>query len=479
MNLRVQQLIDVPLAVDLDGTLISTDLLWESIFMLLKQNALYLFLLPIWLMSGKAHLKSEIAKRVTLDATTLPYRQDLVSFLRREVARGREVLLVTAAAEPFARAVAAHLGIFSGVYHTDGTNNLAAHRKAKLLSELYGEGGFDYAGNDRADLAVFEAARSAIVVAPDAAADRYGKTHSSVRFDYGRPKIKTYLKMLRVHQWLKNLLVFAPAVLSHDITNPSVFLAATLGMIAFSLSASAIYILNDILDLPLDRQHPTKQNRPFAAGLLSIPFGLTVSASLLALTAVICLFLPVQFALVIGIYLVATTAYSLALKRMLLIDVICLAGLYSLRLIGGKMATGLPLSFWLLAFGLFFFLSLALVKRYVELQGTKVEEKDRIVGRGYRAEDMDIVGQSGVAAAFAAVLVLSLYIQSEEIQGLYSDPWLIWPLVPMVLYINVRIWILAHRREMYDDPVVFIATDWRSQLFIGTGVVLFTLASVF
>jgi 4-hydroxybenzoate polyprenyltransferase len=478
MNVRLQHSKDLPLAVDLDGTLIASDLLWESIFLLLKKNPLFLFFLPIWLLSGKAHLKMEIASRVTLDATHLPYREDFLAYLNGERAKGRELVLVTAAAEPFAKAVAAHLGIFDAVYSSDATLNLDSHRKADFLSGKYGLKGFDYAGNSRADIAVFAAARESMVVAPDAAANRYQKASGCLRFDSQRTGARTYLKMLRVHQWLKNLLVFAPAVLAHTIAEPTTFLFSFLAFIAFSATASAIYILNDIIDLPLDRQHPKKRNRPFANGTLSIPFGLSVSASLLAVAGAVCLYLPPQFAAVIAIYLVATTAYSFSLKRMLLIDVICLAGLYSLRLLGGQAAASLPPSFWLMAFALFFFLSLALVKRYVELQYSTVDEGDRLAGRGYRPEDIHVVGQSGLSSAFAAALVLALYIRSNEVLELYSKPWLIWPLVPVVLYINVRVWVLAHRREMHDDPVVFIATDWRSQLFVGLGVALFIVASV-
>lgn len=478
MNVRLQHSKDLPLAVDLDGTLIASDLLWESVFLLLKRNPLFLFLLPIWLWSGKARLKAEIASRVTLDATHLPYREDFLAYLHSERAKGRELVLVTAAAEPFAKSVAQHLGIFGAVYSSDATVNLDAHRKADFLSSMYGHKGFDYAGNSRADIAVFAAARDSVVVAPDAVANRYQKTNGCLRFDSKRTGIRTYLKMLRVHQWLKNLLVFAPAVLAHTITDPKTFVLSFLAFIAFSASASAIYILNDIIDLPLDRQHPKKRNRPFANGTLSIPFGLSVSASLLVVAGATCLYLPLQFAAVIGIYLAATTAYSFSLKRMLLIDVICLAGLYSLRLLGGQAAASLPPSFWLMAFALFFFLSLALVKRYVELQYSTADERDRLAGRGYRPEDINIVGQSGLASAFAAALVLALYIHSDEVLELYSKPWLIWPLVPVVLYINVRVWVLAHRREMHDDPVVFIATDWRSQLFVGLGVALFAVASV-
>lgn len=477
MNVRVQESLDLPLAVDLDGTLISADLLWEGLFQLLKKNPLFVFLVPLWALSGKARLKAEIARRIEFDASLLPYRQDFLAFLMTQKALGRDLILVTAAAAPFAEAVAAHLGIFSAVYSSDDSHNLAAHNKARLLTETFGPKGFDYAGNDRADIEVFEAARKAIVVAPDASADRYQKRTGAQRFDPVKPGFKTYAKMLRVHQWLKNALVFAPAILAHEVTNPTVMLDSFLGFLAFCAAASAIYILNDIIDLPLDRQHATKRNRPFANGTLSIPFGLTVSAGLMLLALAICFLLPPIFALVIGLYAVTTTAYSFAIKRMLLVDVLCLAGLYTLRIIGGKAAATLPLSFWLIAFSMFFFLSLALVKRYVELQTSKTSERDRIAGRGYRPEDLSIIGQAGISSAFTAALVLSLYIQSQEVIGYYSSPWLIWPLVPIVLYITVRIWVLAYRREMHDDPVVFIATDWRSQLFVAIGVAFMLVGS--
>ncbi|ABQ62897.1 hypothetical protein H721_02921 [Brucella ovis IntaBari-2006-46-332] len=469
---------DVPLAVDLDGTLVSTDLLWESIFILLKKNIFFAFLLPVWLLSGKAHLKHEIARRVTINASVLPYRQDFLDYLRAEHASGRKLVLATASAETYAQAVASELGIFSAVHASTCTTNLSAHRKADALSEHYGARGFDYAGNDRDDIAVFNAARQAIVVAPDPAAARFQKSNGGRLFERNPIAWKTYLKMLRVHQWLKNLLVFVPAFLAHDILEPQVLSATFLAFIAFSASASAIYILNDIIDLPLDRQHVRKRFRPFASGQLSIPFGLAVSAGLLLVAVLICFFLPLPFALAIGIYLITTTAYSLVIKRMLLVDVICLAALYSLRLLGGMAAARIPLSFWLMAFAMFFFLSLALVKRYVELQNSTVTEKDRIAGRGYRPEDIDIVGQSGVASAFTAVLVLALYINSEAVRTLYTHPWLIWPLVPIVLYINVRVWILAHRGEMDDDPVMFIAFDWRSQVMIALGAVLLFVAGM-
>lgn len=478
MDMRGQKSRNVPLAVDLDGTLVSTDLLWEGIFLLLKKNILFVFMLPVWLLSGKAHLKQQVADRVTLDTSRLPYRAEFLAFLRGEHLSGRTLVLVTAAAEPMAKAVASELGIFSAVHATSGATNLSAKRKADLLVERYGQQGFDYAGNDRDDLPVFDAARQAIVVAPDRAAAQFQKRTGCELFSADKPTIRTYVRMLRVHQWLKNLLVFVPAILAHDILKPDVFIATVLAFVAFCATASAIYIVNDIVDLPVDRRHARKNQRPFASGQIAIPFGLVVVALLLVLTGLISLFLPPAFTLAIITYLVVTTAYTFALKRMLLGDVICLAGLYSLRLLGGSAASYIPPSFWLMAFAMFFFLSLALVKRYVELQGATVTEKDRIAGRGYRPEDRDIIGQCGVAAAFTAALVLALYINSDAVKTLYTYPWLIWPLGPIVLYINVRVWILAHRGDMDDDPVLFLAKDWRSQVVIALGAVLLLVAGM-
>jgi 4-hydroxybenzoate polyprenyltransferase len=287
------------------------------------------------------------------------------------------------------------------------------------------------------------------------------------------------VRMLRCHQWLKNGLIAVPLVLGHEVLNIGSLIAVVLAMIAFSATASAIYILNDIFDLDADRAHKRKRRRPFASGQVSIPAGLKVMALLLGLAAATCLFLPPIFAAVLALYLVVTTAYSMSLKRMLLIDIFTLAGLYTMRLVAGAAATGIEASFWLLAFSGFFFVSLALVKRYVELVTSIVPAGERIAGRGYRAEDAAIIMQAGVASAFVATLVLALYIDSVAVRELYAHPWMIWPLAPVVLYINLRVWVLAIRNEMEEDPVVFIARDWRSQIMIVVSAGILALAATF
>jgi len=477
MDARTEQ-VAIPLAVDLDGTLIATDLLWEGLFLLLRKNPLFVLMVPVWLVQGgPARLKCEIAERIDIDPAALPYRQEVLELLRRDKAAGRHIVLATGSPRKFAEAIAAHLGLFDAVMATDKAGNLTSKRKSAALAAAYGDGGFDYAGNSRHDIACFGTAREAWIVAPDRAAANWHRKNGGQLIETPKPTFKTYLKMLRVHQWLKNGLIAVPMILSHEYLNLSMLAACAIAFVSFSAAASAIYIVNDFFDLALDRRHATKRNRPFASGMLSMPFGLVSVAVLLLVSTVCALFLPWQFGLVLAGYLVITTAYSLSLKRMLLVDVMTLAGLYTMRILAGAAATETDVSFWLLAFSIFFFLSLALVKRYVELRTTDVKAGERIAGRGYRAEDQDIIAQAGMASAFSSALVLALYIQSGAVIEQYRYPELIWPLAPIVLYMTMRIWILARRDEMHDDPIVFIIRDWRSQFVALIGGLLLVAAA--
>jgi 4-hydroxybenzoate polyprenyltransferase len=389
---------------------------------------------------------------------------------------GRRIILATGTPRKFAEAIAAHLGIFDAVMATDGLHNLTSGRKRKVLSDLYGDGGFDYIGNSRHDLKVFDAARAALVVAPDGQASRWQRQHDAELVETPRPTWRTVVKMLRVHQWMKNVLIAVPMILSHEYANIEMLVACVLAFVSFSAAASSIYIINDFFDLALDRKHPTKRKRPFASGMLSMKFGMFSALVLVSVSLVTALALPPLFLAALGGYLVMTTAYSLSVKRMLLIDVLTLAGLYTMRIVAGAAATGTDVSFWLLAFSIFFFLSLALVKRYVELRTTVLDRKQRIAGRGYRPEDEDIIAQAGMASAFSSALVLALYIDSDAVREQYAHPYMMWPLAPIVLYITMRIWILARRDEMYDDPVVFILRDWRSQAISAIGAILIVAA---
>jgi 4-hydroxybenzoate polyprenyltransferase len=476
MNQRAGQH-DLPLAVDLDGTLIATDLIWEAVISLVKRNPLYLLLLPFWALQGAYVLKTELANRVQLDPESLPYRADFLMFLREEHAKGRDIYLATGSHRIFANRIAGHLALFKDVFATENGISLTSSRKRAALDAAFGAGNYDYAGNSHADIAVFEGARDAIVVAPDRAAGRYQIQSNARLFASVGGSLKHLLKMLRVHQWAKNVLVAVPAILANDVLNPATLLECLIAFVAFSFAASSIYILNDLVDLPLDRRHKTKRNRPIAAGVVSIPVALATAASLMLASISMSFLLPPLFGMVIGAYVVMTTAYSLFLKRMLLIDVLTLAGLYTVRVVAGAAATRIDVSFWLLAFSVFFFLSLALVKRFVELQDSP-DSAAKVAGRGYRAADKQVIGEAGMASAFAAALVLALYIDSSEVKQMYGQPWLIWPLCPIVLYLSIRIWVLARRGEMHEDPVVFLLTDWRSVLMVALGAVLIFAATL-
>ncbi len=454
-----------PLCVDLDGTLIRTDLLWESLLALLKQSPLSIFQLPFWLLKGRAHFKHEIARRVTLDVTTLPYHQDLLEFLSDERESGRELALATASHVTFAQAVAAHLGLFDGrVYGSDARVNLKGARKVALLVERYGARRFAYAGNSTADLPVWAEANEAIVVNASAGLVARAQALTPVSRVFSEPVswLRLLAKALRVHQWAKNILVFIPVVASHQIADQTLLMQAGWAFFSFSLSASSVYILNDCLDLASDRRHPRKKNRPFASGRLSIPLGIVLGLGCLLVGVLLAVLLPPLFLLVLIGYLVLTTGYSFYLKQFVLVDVIVLAQLYTVRLYGGGAATGVVPSHWLLTFSLFLFLSLALVKRFTELRLTSQAEGTALHGRGYWVSDLEHISSIGSASGLLAVLVLALYISSKEVLLLYSHSEVLWLVCPVMLYWISRVWMLAYRNRMDDDPVVFAVRDPKS-----------------
>ncbi|MGB3398391.1 MAG: UbiA family prenyltransferase [Nitrospira sp.] len=475
MGQHVQQ--KSPLCVDLDGTLIKTDLLWESLLALLKQSPFSIFQLPFWLLKGKAAFKHEIARRVTLDASTLPYDQALVEFLANERRSGRELVLATASHESFARAVAAHLELFGErVFGSGASTNLKGARKVALLVERYGVRRFAYAGNSTADLPVWAEADEAIVVNASAGLVRRAQALTPVSRVFSKSVNwpKQVAKALRVHQWAKNVLVFIPVVASHQITNRTLLLQATIAFLSFSLSASAVYIINDCLDLASDRRHPRKKDRPFASGNLSIPFGLLLAAGCLVGGIGLAFALPSSFLLVLAGYLVLTTGYSFYLKQFVLLDVIVLAQLYTVRVYGGGAATGVAPSHWLLTFSLFLFLSLALVKRFTELRLTSQSAGKELHGRGYWVTDLEHVSSIGTASGLIAVLVLALYISSKEVLLLYTHAEVLWLVCPVMLYWISLSWMLAYRNCMDDDPVVFAVKDSKSYLMAAIiGAILF------
>jgi 4-hydroxybenzoate polyprenyltransferase/phosphoserine phosphatase len=466
------------LCVDLDGTLIRTDVLFESVCALLGQNVLYVLLLPFWLLRGKVYLKQQIASRVELRVELFPYNEVFIEYLKEQKAAGRRLVLASASHTKYVSGIAEHVGIFDDVIATDSGANMAGESKLVEIRKLLGEQPFDYAGNSSVDVPIWKEAAAAVVVNPFPgvlkAAEKCG-TVSEV-FDDQLPKYGQLLKAMRPHQWLKNVLIFVPLLMAHFFADVPLILQALLAFVAFSMCASSVYLLNDLLDLSSDRQYPRKRFRPFASGMLPIVDGIFWALVLLVCAFGIALLLPADFVGVLGLYYVFTLAYSLALKRAALIDAVVLAGLYTMRLIAGAAAISVPLSFWLLAFSIFLFFSLALIKRFSELQLQLAQGNDRIAGRAYREVDMETLSQLGASSGFLAVMVLALYLNSDVVATLYKRPEALWLFCPMMLYWISRLWLLTRRGEMDDDPVVFTMKDRRSWWLAVIAAVAFWVA---
>ena len=470
----------LPLAVDLDGTLLRTDLLWEGLAGLLKRTPWLFLLLPFWWMRGRAYLKARLAAAVPLDIATLPVSETFLAWLREQHAAGRGLWLVTAADQQLAGAVAAHFGFFSGILASDGATNLKGRTKRDVLVARFGARGFAYAGDSHVDLPVWAEAGEIIVVnarpAVTAAARRLGRP---VRFFAPtRPRLRTVLKALRVHQWAKNLLLLVPAVTAHRWDELDSLPLLLVAFAAFAATASAVYLLNDLADLAADRRHPSKHRRPFASGSLPLSFGFVLAPSLFLLGGACALVLPAAFGLNLAAYVLLTWAYTLRLRSLAIVDVVVLALLYLLRLSAGAAALGVPLSFWLIAFAIFVFLSLGLLKRAVELRlqpDTEGGGAARVGGRGYQAEDRLVVGHLGTAAGYTSALVLALYVHSPDVAELYARPAALWGACLVHVWWISRIWLLALRGEVDEDPVIFALKDgpsWLAGLALGLLVLL-------
>lgn len=470
---------DRPLCVDLDGTLIATDSNAESLVELLKTAPWKLFKAAAELTKGRPQLKRYLAEHAPVDPASLPYREEVLEEIRQARDAGRRVLLVTASDQATADAVAGYLDVFDEAIGSDGKNNLKAAKKAEYLASRFGAGGFQYLGDSSADLPVWQAANEASMVCPSASTRRAAEQRvPRAKVICERPsKLRAAVKELRPHQWAKNTLLFVPLYFSHQYTDLSLVFTAVMAFFSFSFCASSIYVLNDLADLPSDRQHRSKRKRPLAAGTLSIPEGFALSAAALALSITLAfVFVSPKFIWVLLGYVVLTTAYTLVLKQRMIVDVLTLASLFTYRVVAGGVAVDVTLSPWLLAFSIFFFMSLAFVKRYSELIQIKDNGGQSLAGRNYVPADIPIIGSAGPASGMLAVLVFALYINSPAMTRYYSLPEALWGICLILVYWIMRIWFLAARDQMHDDPVLFAVKD-KISLAAGALVVLCLLVA--
>lgn len=468
---------DVPLVIDLDGTLTPTDTLVESIVKLLKQTPLSLLRLPFWLMQGRAAFKEIIAAKTSIAVERLPYREPLLEYLREEKAKGRQIILATAAHHTIAERVAVHLAIFDKVIATKADRNLKGREKLQAIREEVGEP-FVYAGDSRADLPIWKASKAAVLVNVPAALSETVRRVVEVEraFPRERAELSTWLRALRIHQWLKNLLLFVPLLTAFSFLDVDKFGSMVVGFLAFSFAASATYVVNDVWDLENDRAHPRKRSRPFARADLPIAHGLIVAAGALALGFSLALVVSQGFLLMLLLYLVLTSAYSWLLKEYVLVDVLMLSVLYTLRILAGSVALDIATSSWLMAFSVFMFLSLALVKRCAELVSLEESGAAATRGRDYRVSDLVVLWPLGVGAALSAVVVFGLFISAAETQVRYGMPDMLWLVAITLIYWLGRLWIKTSRGEMHDDPVVYAIKDRGSRVTIFSMVVVMLAA---
>lgn len=458
----------VPLCVDLDGTLIRTDLLVELVFGLLRQRPSDMWRLPIWLARGKSALKTKLSSSVAIDVATLPYNEEVVAYLRLERATGRRIFLVTASPARIAESIAAHLGVFDGVMGTTRGTNLAGGTKRDHLVKTFGDRAYDYMGNAWADMPIWRSSRQVLVVNPHfgvrSAAAATGRVTAVLD---NRPALwKALLKAIRAHQWMKNILVFAPVICAHKLTDAPVMIHAAMAFAALSLCASAIYLVNDLLDLTADRVHPSKKRRALASGQFPVTTAILLVPVMIAGTGALAVGLPLEFKLSLALYTAVSVAYSLWIKKHELLDVLVLAGLWTLRVVIGGAATSIELSFWLLAFSMCLFTSFALAKRCSELYAVRTISRERSLGRDYRVTDLAVLAALGGSTGCIAVLVMALYFNSPQVLLLYKCPQALWLLCPMLLYWVGRVWLKTWRGEMEEDPILFTVSDRASRFLI-------------
>jgi 4-hydroxybenzoate polyprenyltransferase/phosphoserine phosphatase len=464
---------EVPLCVDLDGTLIKTDALVEAFLGLLKRRPLAALAAPFLLLKGKAYLKRWIAERSLLDPAALPYNQDVLAWMNTQKLAGRRLVLATASDERSARAIAAHLGLFELVIASNGQENLRGPNKLRRLQERFPEG-FDYAGDSRADLEIWKHSRKCIVVHPSIALRRavLSEDPGALIFERQNQGLRPWLRLFRVHQWAKNLLIFIPLITSHRILEKGRLLEACWCFLGFSFCASAVYIVNDLWDLEMDRRHPGKRSRPLACGEISLLEGLLSLPLVLALSIGILAGLPQPAIGLVALYFVLTILYSTLFKKQLLLDVFLLASFYILRILIGGAANRIEVSPWLLTFAMFFFLSLAFSKRVSELAARRSGPSTGVTGRSYLTTDIEQLNTFGVASGFLSALVLTLYFQSDQVRLLYRSPAALWLLLPLLLYWITRVWILTTRGAIDEDPVLWAITDRVTWILAAIGAAI-------
>ena len=470
------------LFVDLDGTLIKSDLLFECLVPIIKNYFYAIFLAPFWLLKGKAYLKDKFSDLVSINPEILPYNNNVLEYIRKEKENGSKIILATASNIKLAKSISDYLGIFDDVIASSKEENLKGKNKLNKI-KLYIKNNninkeFSYIGDSEADVKIFNETNIPIVVGNKNVFNKIKSKNDKTTFVDGENdfSLKKFFKMIRTYQWVKNFLIFLPLILAHKFLDVNLLLKALVAFFSFSFLASSVYIINDIMDVESDRIHPSKKNRPIASGAVKISSALKVAFILMPLSFIISIFLGKEFLFVLLTYFITTSCYSFYLKKIMLVDILILSLLYTVRIFAGGVALNIYLSPWLFMFSLFFFCSLACAKRYSELYAVRNNLQDEIKGRGYQAQDLEQIQIFGSSSGYIAILIFALYIQSDISMKLYKTPSFFWALCPIMLYWISRVWLLSHRGQMTQDPIIFALKDKVSYVVLILSIIIFGVA---
>jgi len=470
-----------PLCVDLDGTLIKTDSIMEATILAIKSNPFLIFLLPFWIIKGKNYFKYHILEIAKPDAELLPYNEDVINIIKAAKSEGRKTVLTTASLESVAIDVNDYLGLFDELIFSSENHNNRSKNKTNTLNDKFGKSNYDYIGNSNADLEVFASSRKAFLVTNSKRLiSKAQKLNSNLDIIHTDTHFfKNLIKEMRLYQWIKNVLIFLPILLAHEFTDITAITNSIIAFFCFSFTASFIYIINDLLDLESDRNHKKKCRRPFASGKLNPVPAFSISFVLMLASLLVAIFyLPNDFDLILLFYLLLTTLYSVYLKKIVIADIITLAVLYSTRIIAGGEISKLPLSKWFIAFSLFMFFSLAIIKRYTELKNLIKQNKTKIKGRGYETDDMKLLLTLGTSSGYISVLIFLLYIFSPAVSMLYNNPLYLIPVSILLLAWITNMWFKAFRGEMNEDPIVYTVKDSFSYVLIVLIILFIILAMI-
>jgi 4-hydroxybenzoate polyprenyltransferase len=476
---KIQEEKQIPLCVDLDYTLLTTDILAEQIVQFIRKNPLNILKILWFLLFGKHNLKAKLNEEIGISPEALPFRKETLDFLTAEKKKGRKLVLITASLFQIGERVNEYLGIFDEVYGTRNNTNLRGKNKAKFLVETFGEKGFDYLGDSWHDIPIWKKANKSFIVSNLPILIRKVAKFKNFGGQIRVPKIslKAIVKQLRAHQWTKNLLVFIPMIMAHSFAQEKLTLAL-IAFFAFCLIASSVYVLNDIFDLQSDRKHPNKMKRPLASSLITINQSIILVSLPLLLGLFLSFSISSQFLLIAILYILINLLYSLYFKGIYLVDIFLLTFFYSIRIYAGGIATQTPVSKWLLAFSVFFFLSLASLKRYAEVVNLNALSTNIRLDRPYTLSNSILTLLIGVASAFASVLVFILYINSDVVVQFYKNPKFLWLLAFALLYWLLFLWNLANKGKMHYDPIIEALTNKISIAIICFMFIMWLLASI-